>query len=257
MQKHCGHIAGIINQPENIGYARANNLGIKKALRDGAHYVLLLNDDTTTSPDFLNTLVEIGEEAADVGVLGPAIYYFDEPDRIWFAGARFDPQTCMISTAEYDQIHKRKDSQSVESDYVTGCALLVKRAVIEKIGLLNNKFFLYWEDVDWGLRTMKAGFKNLIVPSAHIWHKISVSAGGPDSPLKAYHKTRSHLLMAKLHTPYALNRLKRAFLRDIAWLLLKSSDENRLKKALAYLEAIKDYHLGRTGKGPHWLWRQA
>jgi GT2 family glycosyltransferase len=162
-----------------------------------------------------------------------------------------------VSTDGFDQFQEQQDSGPVESDYITGCTLLVKKEVIEKIGLLNEDFFLYWEDVDWGIRAMKAGFKNLIVPSAHIWHKISVSAGGPDSPLKAYHKTRSHLYMAKLHTPYALTRLQRAFLRDISWLLLKSSDESRVKKAMAYLMAIMDYYRGRKDIGPHWLWRQA
>jgi GT2 family glycosyltransferase len=188
-------------------------------------------------------------------MLGPAIYYFDEPDRIWFAGARFDMQTCTISSKEFGKIHQRKDYGPIQSDYITGCALMVKREVVEKIDLLNERFFLYWEDVDWGLRAMKAGFKNLVVPEAQIWHKISVSAGGPDSPLKAYHKTRSHLLMAKLHAPWALSRLQGTFFRDIAWLLLKSSDNKRMRRARAYLAAIKDYHLHKTGEGPHWLWK--
>ena len=93
-----------------------------------------------------------------------------------------------------------------------------------------------------------------MIPNGHIWHKVSVSTGGMDSPLRAYHKTRSHLAMAKLHTPWILNKLQRGFFRDVAWLVLKSSSKDRIKKALAYLAAIKDYHLGRTDKGPLWLW---
>jgi GT2 family glycosyltransferase len=108
---------------------------------------------------------------------------------------------------------------------------------------------------DWGLRAKKAGFANLIVPNAHIWHKVSVSTGGMDSPLRAYHKTRSHLVMAKLHAPWALNRLYWGFFRDIVWLTLKSSDENRIKKSYAYFAAIRDFHLRKTGEGPHWLWK--
>jgi len=255
MQKLADRVATIIDLPENVGYARANNHGIQQAISTGADFILLMNDDTAVSPHFLSLLVEASEKSLDVGILGPAIYYFSEPDKIWFAGARFDQQSCSVSTTEFDEIQQRKNSESIGSDYITGCALLVKREIIEKIGPLDERFFLYWEDVDWGLRAAKAGYKNLIVPSARIWHKVSVSTGGPDSPLKSYHKTRSHLIMANLHAPWVLAKLQYAFLRDIAWLLLKSFDEKRMRKALAYLAAIKDYHLGKTDRGPHWLWQ--
>jgi GT2 family glycosyltransferase len=188
-------------------------------------------------------------------MLGPKIYYFDEPQRIWFAGARFDEETGLISFPHSDEIEKNGKNEKLEgSDYVTGCAMLIKRKTIEEIGLLDERFFLYWEDVDWGLRAKKAGFKNILIPNAHIWHKVSVSAGGVNSPLRAYHKTRSHLLLAKLHAPGTLYSLQADFLRDIAWLLLKSKDVARFNKTLAYMAAIKDYHMSRTDKGPQWLW---
>lgn len=255
ISKHIKRKIQIIKTPSNLGFARGNNLGIKKALKNRADYVLLLNDDTVVSSDFLNILVATGENRSDVGMLGPKIYYFDEPKKIWFAGAKFDEQKSLIFASHSDEIgNSRKDEKLEESDYITGCALLVKKKLIDIIGLLDERFFLYWEDVDWGLRTKKVGFKNIVVPSAHIWHKVSVSTGGMDSPLRAYHKTRSHLLMAKLHTPWTLNKLQRAFFRDVAWLLFKSTDRERVKKARAYISAIKDYHLGRTDKGPLWLW---
>ena len=255
MQEIADRVATIISLPENVGYARANNHGIQQALSTGANCILLMNDDTVVSPHFLSILVESYEKLSDVAMLGPAIYYFDEPDKIWFAGARFDGQSCSVSTKEFDENRPWENSGSIGSDYITGCAVLVKREIIEKIGPLDERFFLYWEDVDWGLRAAKAGYKNLIIPGARIWHKVSVSAGGPDSPLKSYHKTRSHLIMAKLHAPWSLKKLHYAFLRDVAWLLLKSSDENGMRKTLAYLAAIKDYHLGKTDRGPHWLWQ--
>ena len=256
-QGFSDRVTSVIDLKRNVGYARGNNCGSQRALEHGAQYILLLNDDTTVSTDLLESLVEIGERIPDVGMLGPAIYFFDEPDRIWFGGARFDKQTCAISTTKFNEMHNGKDSDPIESDYITGCSLLVRREVAERIGLLDERFFLYWEDVDWGLRAKNAGFSNMVVPNAHIWHKVSVSTGGPQSPLKAYHKTRSHLLMAKIHSPWALNRLQRAFFRDIAWLLFKASDENRVRKARAYLSAIRDYYLGKTNGGPHWLWQQA
>jgi len=255
LQGFAERVSMIINSAENVGYARGNNLGIQKALTHNANYILLLNDDTIVPPNFLDILVEEGEKSSNIGMLGPKIYYASESNRICFSGAYFNRQTCMLSFPGADQFDERSEGEPYDSDYITGCALLIKREVIEKIGLLNERFFLYWEDVDWGLRAKKAGFKNIIVPSAHIWHKVSVSTGGMESPLKAYHKTRSHLAMAKLHTPWALNKLQRGFFRDVAWLVLKSSSKDRIKKALAYLAAIKDYHLGKTDRGPHWLWQ--
>lgn len=255
VEKSSIHVSALLQSSENIGYARGNNLGIKKALKQEADYILLLNDDTIVSPHFLGFLVEEGEKSSSVGMLGPKIYYTDEPKKIWFAGARFDSRTCAVSTIGFDQGDQHEDSLPVESDYISGCALLIKREAIEKIGLLDERFFLYWEDVDWGLWAKKTGFKNIVVPSAKIWHKVSVSMGGMDSVIRAYHKTRSHLLFAKLHTPWALKKLHWSFFRDIAWLLFKSSDHDRAKKAHAYLAAIKDYHLKRIDKGPNWIWK--
>jgi GT2 family glycosyltransferase len=144
----------------------------------------------------------------------------------------------------------------IESDWLTGCCLLIKRQAFEKAGLLNERFFLYWEDTDWGLRLHRAGLRTVVVPSAHIWHKISVSTGGTESALKAYHKIRSHLLFAQLHAPHATFALQWRVLRDIAWLAVKSRQPDRAKKARAYAAAIMDYHAGRTDRGPQWLWSQ-
>jgi len=104
------------------------------------------------------------------------------------------------------------------------------------------------------MRAKKVGFKNLVIPSAHVWHKVSLSSGGMDSLIRVYHKTRSHLLLVRLHAPKTLPKLHIKFIRDIAWLLLKSNDRNRFKRARAYIAAIKDYHKGKIDKGPQWIW---
>jgi GT2 family glycosyltransferase len=248
------HITKVIDTEENLGFARGNNFGIRQALKDGAEYILLLNDDTEVAPDFLTKLMKTAEVQQDAGMLGPKVFLYDQPKKIWFAGARFDQRACEIVTSEFDRTGKHEDSNFVESDYVTGCALLVKRKVVEKIGLLDERFFLYWEDVDWGLRCIKAGFKNLIVTRSLIWHKASASSGGVNSLPRVYHKARSHLYMAGIYAPQTLCKLQRGYFRDIVWLLLKSPDENRTKRILACLLAIIDYHLRKIGKGPFWLW---
>ena len=248
------HITKIIDMDANIGFTGANNVGIRYALRDGAEYMLLLNDDTEVAPDFLTKLIDVAESRPDAGILGPKIYYYDQPEKIWFAGGKLNPETCMASSLEVDQSVKCEDTVPIESDFITGCALLVKREAIEKIGLLDERIFIYCEDLDWGLRLIKAGFRNLVVPDSRVWHKISITVGGLDSPFTIYHKTRSRLLMAKLYVPKSLYKLHRKFFSDIVWLLFKSHGPSKIKKAGACLLAMIDYHVGKTGQGPYWLW---
>lgn len=250
-----GHVSQIIKSPVNVGYAKGNNLGIRTALDHGSDYVMLLNDDTEVAPNFLAVLVRVGNENDYVGALGPCIYYFDEPKRVWFAGARLDYHTCQVADAQYGRVKQEGQPTVFASDWLTGCCMLMKKQAIDMVGLLDERFFIYWEDVDWGLRLHASGLRNVVVPSANIWHKISVTMGGADSPRKVYHKTRSHLLLAHLRAPRSLPILLKGLLRDIAWLLVKSSDRERFRKVHAYLAAMKDYAHGRTGRGPEWLWR--
>lgn len=244
----------VIELKENLGYAHANNIGIRSAIKEKCDYVLLLNDDTIVSPLFLRNLVEAGNKEGCAGFLGPKIYQYDEPDRIWSLGALYDNDTCMLSFPNAGEKDNHTNQKPFESDYISGCALLAKRKAIEDIGLMDEDFFLYWEDVDWGIRARNAGYKNIIVPSSFIWHKVSISSGGESSVIKAYHRTRSHFIIAGKYSTDAIKRLYFSYLKDIAWLISKSRNEKRFKKAMAYAMALKDYHQGKTDAGPKWLW---
>lgn len=242
----------------NAGFAAGNNAGIKRALKNGAEYVLLLNDDTVVAPDFIDRLAAEARKDPAIGMLGPRIFYFSEPEKIWFSGARFNRDDCSFSFPGADLTAAAYGQNEPEAtDYVTGCAVLAGRKLIEEIGLLDERFFLYWEDSDWGLRAAAAGFKSVVVPAARIWHKVSVSSGGNDSPLKAYYKTRGRFLFARLHAPPARNKILREIMRDIAWLLFKSSDPGKIKKSAVRLLAFVHYLAGRTGSGPAWIGRRS
>ena len=244
----------VLRSPVNLGYAKGNNLGIREACRRGANYVLLLNDDAVVTPEFLGVLVDVGERAEDIGALGPVVVHADDPTRIAFAGARFDGGLGDVRTFE-GEAWALSDRATLDSDYVTGCCLLMRRAALERVGLLDEGFFLYWEDTDWGLRVKASGLRNVVVPGGRVGHRVSATAGGLGSPLRVYHKTRSHLRFARRHAPGALPRLHRRFVRDVAWLALKSTGPNRVRAARAILAALRDYHLSRTGAGPAWIWR--
>lgn len=245
----------VLRSPRNVGYAGGNNLGIRDACEQGADYVLLLNDDTVVASDFLRILVEAGEREQDVGALGPVIFHLDEPTKIWFAGAEFDRSACEVKSFDDRGWAGGVWPSLRDSDYVTGACVLMNRGTIDRVGLLDERFFLYWEDTDWGLRVKANGLRNVVVPAARVWHRVSASSGGFGSPLRVYHKTRSHLFFARRHAPGALPKLHERFVRDVAWLVVKSTGPDRLKVAWAILAAMRDYHLQRTGAGPAWLWR--
>lgn len=249
-----GKISGVAVSGFNSGYSAGNNLGLRAALEKGADYILLLNDDTVVAPDFLEKLLAETEKRPEAGMAGPRILYFSERNRIWFSGAKFDGETCAFAFPGADRTEEEYGhDEPEEADFITGCALLVKREVIEKIGPLDERFFLYWEDSDWGLRAKAAGFKCVVVPSSKIWHKVSGSSGGADSPFKAYHKTFSHLLFCGIHAPAAKGKLLRGLARDIAWLLLKARGQKRFRKAWAYALAVFDHYTRAKARAKPWL----
>jgi GT2 family glycosyltransferase len=187
----------IIETGENLGYAGGNNVGLRYAMVQGADYALLLNNDTVVDPTFLRILVDAAEVDPAVGIAGPTICYQERPDIIWSAGGAIDWQrgsTRMVGLDERDEGQFGAEPRPV--DFVTGCAMLVRRAVMEQVGLLDERFFAYYEETEWCVRVTRAGYKILHVPLAQMWHKISPSARA-DSPLVHYYMTRNRLLFLK------------------------------------------------------------
>jgi len=191
--------AEVLENGENLGFAEGNNVGIRQALGRGADYVLLLNNDTVVNPDFLDLLVARAEGDDQIGVVGPVVYYYDDRNLIQSAGARV---SFFTSKQRIDQKNKPDDGSLVdpiECDYVSGCALLAKREVFEKIGYLNPSYFLYWEETDWCVRAKRAGFKILCIPGARIWHKESASSKKVKG-LSLYYLTRNRIWFMRHNT---------------------------------------------------------
>ena len=178
----------LIKNEMNKGFVFANNQGIEIALKSGAEYILLLNNDTIVKHDFLDVLIEYAELNKDIGILSPKILYYDS-DTIWSMGGRINYLTgfsIMIGKRKQSEKH----SSTIEPDFITGCAMLIKKGVIEKIGLLDPIYFAYYEDVDFSYRTKNAGYKIMVNPQSIVWHKKSASAGIKGSnkitPMQAY-----------------------------------------------------------------------
>src|SRR5579884_2173402 len=163
-----------VTLPENLGYAGGCNAGIAWARRAGATYVLLLNNDTVVDPDLFTALVHRAEALARPVILTPKILFMDRPDRIWSAGSRLDrrrPPGLHIGMDDDEHRH----NVPAEVDWATGCALFFPLSVVDRIGPMDERYFLYLEDVDWCLRARKHGVPVWYVPEARLWHEVSTT----------------------------------------------------------------------------------
>ncbi|MEA1936618.1 MAG: glycosyltransferase family 2 protein [Patescibacteria group bacterium] len=239
----------IVENKKNLGFAGGNNIGINYAVENKADYILLINNDTTVDENFLSELVEAGESDKKIGALGSKIYFYSEPNRIWFAGGKVNWLKNKGEHLGLDKIDSGQDDKISETDYLTGCCLLVKREVIEKIGVLAEDYFLYYEDTDYSARIKNVGYKIVCVPKSKIYHKISRSTK-PGSSNYIYYHVRNGLVMAKRNGsflsrtaiyPYCVF----LFLKQIIKIIFFPQKRNW---AYAVLRGEKDFLLGKMGK---------
>lgn len=190
-----------ITLDSNLGFSGGNNVGIKYAVKNSADYVFLLNNDTVVEKKFLTELVKTAENNKDFGLIGPKIYFWPstKPERIWFTGGKVNwlkTKGTHINYNAEDSQEEKKSFGLIKADYITGCGILIRKEVIQKIGVLSEDYFLYYEDTDYCVRAKKAGWECGIEPKSHIWHKVSRSTKELSLSYLYYH-ARNGLLMAK------------------------------------------------------------
>jgi GT2 family glycosyltransferase len=238
----------LLSLSENVGFAGGNNHGLRHALRHGADYVLLLNNDARIAPDAVDVLVQVAQADRRIGVLGPIIYRNDDPQRVESAGGWLN-----LYTGRFRHFEKLPADQACpyEVDIISGCAMVVRREVMEQVGLLNECYFAYFEDAEWCVRARRAGYRVMAVPEAQVWHRGSAASGGPRAPLRIYYSVRNHLLMVNVQAP-ARHRLHRAW-REVwiiavyfAYVIVGPVVKSDGLRALVY--GIRDYYRGRFGR---------
>ena len=187
----------IINLTENLGYAGNNNVGIEEAIKQGADWVLVLNEDTILDPGCLAELVKVGESDPKIGIVGPMVYHHNEPDVIQSAGGMLGKywQSQHLGQNELDRGQFQSPHQA---EWISGCAILVRKDAIEEAGMLDASFFIYWEETEWCIRIARSGWKIVHVPQAKIWHK-GVQRDYQPKPSFTYYGTRNHLLTLAKH----------------------------------------------------------
>ena len=180
---------------ENMGFAGGMNIGIQHALALGADMVYSINNDTETDPSCLGFLVEALESDHSAGIAGPAIMFFSNPDKIWLVGGYVSRLRAGIAVPDKGKQIQKIGSDKKEVTFLTGCAILVRKEVFERVGLLDTSYFFYSEDLDFDLRVLEAGLSLLFVPQAKVWHKIEDVPVARTSPYVLYHLARSTVLV--------------------------------------------------------------
>lgn len=192
----------LVRTGTNLGYAGGNNAGVDWCRANSpADFFLILNNDTTVDPSLLQELVGAAIAHPDIGVFGPKILFHGKPSVIWFAGARWSGERGDFFHVGYGEEDSDAHGDSVTSEYICGCALFVRRSLVERIGLFDTRYFLLYEEVDFCFRARRTGTPCMLVSRARVWHKISASMGGYESPLLAYFHARNRLLFAEAHFP--------------------------------------------------------
>ena len=212
-----------LRNTQNLGFAGGCNVGMRVAMAAGADAVLLLNNDTIVAPDFLAQLLSAQQALARPTLAAPLIYDMQQRNLVTFAGGKIDfgrgkfEHRIDIQTSGFlkkPDVSPQKTSEVLKTsevsahDYVTGCCMLIPRAVIERIGVLDASFFAYCEDVEYCLRARAQGIDCVLVASSHIWHNESAStrrglSAGTHSPLKHYLLIRNQIWVIKKYAPRA------------------------------------------------------
>lgn len=235
----------MIRSSRNLGFAGGNNLGIAAALQSGAEAVLLLNNDTVAAPDMVEQLVRPLFSDESIAAVNPKIYYHSEPNHIWSAGATVDRRNGITSQLHIGELDVGQCDNEYNIDYAVGCALMTRPDVIARVGLLDDDFFVYYEEAEWCLRAEDAGYRIVYIPGARIWHKVSNSLG-VESPNAIYYFSRNRLLFMKKTGSTRLARLEAIVaLSKMATSFFVKGDRQRSR---AVWRGITDSCFGRFGE---------
>ncbi len=236
----------LIQSSTNLGFAGGNNLGIRKVLELRYSHLMLLNNDTVVVSNFLKSMISQFDKCPSLGVVQPVIYWMKDRNQIWNAGGKWSfPLGRAISLLELKP-EKKIGSGIQKIDWATGCCMLIKREAILQIGLLNEQFFAYFEDVEWSLRFRKHGFEIALAPKAIIYHEGGASSKkkheeGTLSPRVFYYHVRNQFFLIrsrvnKLNQPFAFCYHLIRFGAWIGYFMIRG----RFKKLKSVAKGIRD-----------------
>jgi GT2 family glycosyltransferase len=243
----------LIRSEINTGFAGGYNIGMRKALANGAEYVLIVNNDTLMDENLIVNLLHVLEKNPQIGVAVPKIYFAkghefhkerytkDELGKVfWYAGGSTDWANVKSIHRGVDEVDHGQYDKIEETEFATGCCMMLPREVLEKVGLLDERYFLYYEDADLNERIRRAGYKIYYVPTAVLIHVSAASTGGAGSTLHDYFLTRNRMLFGMRYAPL---RTKIALVRESLRLLRNGRPYQK--------QGLRDFYLGHFNKGTY------
>lgn len=242
-------IFSMIENGENLGFAAGNNNGIKYAIGEGADFLLVLNNDTLVDENLVKEFLNAAKKNPEVGIFTPKIYFAkgfefkknykkgDLGKVIWSAGGNIDWNNVYATNAHVDEVDNKILDKDTKSDFATGAAMFLRASVVKKYGDFDERYFMYFEDVDLCERYKREGGKVMYISKCRLWHKVAQSSG-IGSDLNDYFITRNRLLFGMGYAPL---RTKMA--------LYKESVKFLMGGRVWQKKGVIDFYTANFGKG--------
>lgn len=215
----------------NLGYAGGNNVGIRYALAHGADYVWLLNNDTVVAERALTHLVDTALNNLHTAFIGSKIYYHNSPKRIWCVGGSINIEAGGVTDHPgMGQEDAGQFEDVADVGYVSGCSLLASKEAIEDLGVLPEEYFLYFEETDWNVAAQRRGWRTLLAPASHVWHKYENAEEYNERFI--YYSFRNRIHIVRKYSPRDVFKAVR-----VNWALMKnqiSSSSGRSARILLF-----------------------
>ena len=229
-----------------MGYGAGNNVGIRYLLKKGdGPFIWILNNDTVVDKNALLKLISCVKEDKSIGMIGSKLLYYEEPNILQAAGGgKISPWLGNTKLTACNQDDNGTWDRSFELDYICGASLLIKKTVLEDIGLMDEQYFLYWEDADWGTEAKKKHYRLIYCPESKVWHKEGSTSGGV-TKLTDYYWVRNGLLFTRKFYPLLLPIIPFSY-------FIKYTIVRMLKKQplnfYSFLSGTRDFLQGKKGK---------
>ncbi|HEV2339171.1 MAG TPA: glycosyltransferase family 2 protein [Patescibacteria group bacterium] len=243
----------LIRSGTNTGFAGGNNIGIRYSLKNGADFVMVINNDTIVEKNLLKELLSVLDSDEKIGIAAPKIYFAkghefhkeryakEETGKVfWYAGGHTDWANVMSVHRGVDEVDYGQYDTIQKVSFASGCCMLIKKEVLKKVGLFDERYFLYYEDADLCERVQRAGYSMMYAPKAVMWHINAASSGGSGNKLQDYFLTRNRMLFGMSYAPL---RTKLSLLRESIRLLFNGR--------VMQQKGILDFYLRKFGKGTY------
>lgn len=237
----------VIENEDNLGWAGGNNRGIRYALKQGAECLLIINNDIQLEKNSIDILLEVLYSDKKAGIAGAKMLFAGKKSIIADAGGQLTPNRYFGINRGIQKKDTGQYSKVEEVDFVTGITL-VKSEVFKEVGLIDEAYYLYYEDTDFCIRARKSGYRVLFNPNAVLYNEFAATVK-IGSPTHHYYTTRNHFLFVEKHAPISVKIREWLRIPKTAYEFMVSHDKNKKRYSLL---GIRDYLLRRFGKQTYW-----